>query len=97
MLGRALAPGEVVHHQGGNRRNNAPENLRVLPSQRHHMALEQLQRRVERGVEPLFSAEELLKRIVRNKDFFLFIFLVGQNGGWCWWWTASGFSRLEAR
>ena len=45
-LGRALAPGEVVHHVNGDRSDNRPENLRVLPSQGHHMALEQLQRKV---------------------------------------------------
>jgi HNH endonuclease len=60
-LGRSLEPGEVVHHINGDRSDNRPENLRVLPSQGHHMALEQLQRKVGRGIAPLFSAEELLK------------------------------------
>lgn len=35
-LGRALLPGEVVHHLDHDKTNNAPENLEVLPSQRHH-------------------------------------------------------------
>ena len=35
-LGRALAPGEVVHHRDGNKRNNSPENIVVFPSQAEH-------------------------------------------------------------
>ena len=42
ILGRPLNPGEVVPHIDGNRRNNAPENIRVFASQadhaRYHMA-----------------------------------------------------------
>lgn len=40
VLGRALKPGEVVHHEDQNKMNNDPENLIVFPSQvdhaRHH-------------------------------------------------------------
>ena len=36
MLGRALLPGEVVHHVDGNKRNNDPKNLIVFPSQAEH-------------------------------------------------------------
>ena len=61
QLGRPLEPGEVVHHVNGDRSDNRLENLQVLPSQGHHMALEQLQRKVKRGVEPLFGIEDLLK------------------------------------
>ena len=36
MLGRLLKPGEVVHHEDENKRNNDPSNLRVFPSQAEH-------------------------------------------------------------
>ena len=39
MLGRPLAPDEVVHHIDGDGLNNDPENLMVLPSQAEHARL----------------------------------------------------------
>lgn len=35
-LGRSLRAGEIVHHRDGDKQNNAPENLEVLPSIAHH-------------------------------------------------------------
>ena len=35
-LGRPLKAGEVVHHLDGNKLNNDPANLAVLPSQSEH-------------------------------------------------------------
>lgn len=61
VLNRDLEPGEVVHHLNGDKADNRPENLRVLPSQRHHMTLEHLERKQARGIEPLFEAETILK------------------------------------
>lgn len=36
-IGRQLRDGEVVHHIDGDRSNNSPENLEVLPSHAEHM------------------------------------------------------------
>lgn len=46
-LGRRLLPGEVVHHQDGDKTNNDPSNLEVVDSIAHH-AFEH--RSVERGL-----------------------------------------------
>lgn len=35
MLGRPLKPGEVVHHEDGDKRNNTPENLKVMTQSEH--------------------------------------------------------------
>lgn len=35
-LGRTLRPGEVVHHNDGNKANNHPDNIEVFPSAAHH-------------------------------------------------------------
>jgi len=45
VLGRALRPGEVVHHLDENRRNNEPGNLIVLATQRDHAKLHQWMKR----------------------------------------------------
>ncbi|NLI93478.1 MAG: HNH endonuclease [Peptococcaceae bacterium] len=36
ILGRPLKEGEVVHHLDGNKLNNDPANLEILPSQAEH-------------------------------------------------------------
>jgi hypothetical protein len=64
-LGRDLEPGEVVHHRNGDKTDLAADNIRVLPSQRHHMVLEHLERRRARGVQALFGDDEILERLER--------------------------------
>lgn len=36
MIGRPLAPGEVVHHEDCDKTNNSPDNLIVFPTQAEH-------------------------------------------------------------
>ncbi len=36
LIGRPLRPGEIVHHIDGDKLNNDPENIQVLPSQSVH-------------------------------------------------------------
>lgn len=36
ILGRYLEPGEQVHHQDENKRNNSPENLKLCSTQKEH-------------------------------------------------------------
>ena len=38
VIGRSLGPGETVHHLDGIKSNNAPENIVVCPTIRHHRA-----------------------------------------------------------
>ena len=53
-LGRPLLATEIVHHRDGNPRNNAPENLLVLPSQAYHAHVEALIRREKACMSLLF-------------------------------------------
>ena len=60
-LGRPLEPGEVVHHDDGNKRHNDPSNIWIFSSQRAHMLYEHYRAREVRGIGHLLSIEEVLR------------------------------------
>ena len=56
ILGRYLEPGEQVHHEDENKRNNSPENLKLCPSQKEHSA------------EHSYDEDFLIEMLIRFSD-----------------------------
>lgn len=73
QTGRALLPGEIVHHREGDSTNNDLSNLVVLPSQAYHAHIEAILRRQRSGQDHLFP--ELLQGLRENRPGTLFEFL----------------------
>lgn len=77
MLGRPLCR-KRVHHRDGDPLNNAPANLLVLPSQRHHAHLEACLRRARSGQVPLFPDAASLVETNRRGPLFDHLLLAGE-------------------
>lgn len=55
MLGRPLKKGEIVHHIDGNKLNNNPSNIAVLPSQSEHCKIHGFGKRKDGGADEYFQ------------------------------------------
>lgn len=75
-LGRALLPGEIVHHVDGDSGNNSENNLLVLPSQAYHAHIESVLRRERAGQPSLFPELHDSVRIRRRGTLFEFVVVV---------------------
>lgn len=69
-LARPLAPGEIVHGEGGDSTNDVLSNLLVLPSQRYHAHTESHLRCAKRGMPSLFP--ELFQDVTQDRGGTLF-------------------------
>ena len=56
-LGRPLLPGEIVHHEDGNRRNNDPRNIYVFSSQSEHASYHMKLRQFFRDLDAIEKEE----------------------------------------
>lgn len=52
--------GEVVHNKNGDRNDNHPDNLEVLPGQRANMIVHHCERREAADVQHLFPVEDFI-------------------------------------
>jgi hypothetical protein len=48
VLGRPIGAKEIVHHRNGDKSDNDPANLEVLPSRAHHHVAHRIARRSHR-------------------------------------------------
>lgn len=57
-----------MHHKKGNRDDNRPDNLEMLPNQRAHMIVHPYERREAAGVQHLFPVEESLDAAFQSES-----------------------------
>ena len=67
LLGRPLLPREVVHHNDGDKRHNAWDNLEVLSSQSEHARIHGFGKRQETRVSNSFEQTDRIHEIAEKE------------------------------
>ena len=82
-LGRRLEKGEIVHHIDGNRRDNRPENLKVLTAKEHYklhvvpILQERMEAQIIEKLTPIIEAQGVKVILIGFAGAGAILFAVG--------------------